>query len=241
MQSNKDRNKCNTQCTVPLNQSRNHSNHERCTEEKRNDGWLSRQNVGGSSGCSSCISALWPLLGAGSRWTMAAVSGTEKPLSPVPCYLHPPPPGQSTKPLATGPPSRTVTAPPRLTWCAEVLLEPHLPWNTEKDGPASLGLGTSCLLCNRPGLGLALLQYECDDIFYDKPKLCTSTLVHRHDSHNYKCWVNPKACLLFHKFTPVVVLKIILTAIHMPMCILSFCFQPWGCPDCPFVLLRPLH
>lgn len=125
-----------------------------------------------------------------------AVSGTEKPLSPVPCPLHSPP-GQSTKPLAAGAPSRAETAPPRLPWSAEVLLEPHLHRSTEKDGPA--WAGHSLPFVHRPGLGLALLQYECDDIYCDKPRLCTTTLLHGPKSQNDKCWVNPKACLSLHK------------------------------------------
>lgn len=47
------------QCTVPWNLCRNRSNHERCTEEKREKRWLAEQaERGGSSGCSSYISAL---------------------------------------------------------------------------------------------------------------------------------------------------------------------------------------
>lgn len=160
---------------------------------------------------------------------MAAGSGTEShpALSPVPCI--PLQPGHSLGP------SRAVTAP----WSAQVLLEPHLPGNTE-NCPAWPGLGAICGLFNRPGLGLALLQYECADIYCDKPRLYKYTSPQT-QLHNYKCWVNPKACLSLYKSTPVVAFKIILSAIHMPTSILSFCFQPWGCPDCSFVLLRPLH
>lgn len=105
-----------------------------------------------------------------------------KALSPVP-YLHSPCRPEHKASCYWAPQQRL--APPRLILCAKVLLEPHLPWNTEKDGPAWLGLGKICLLFNRPGLGLALLQYESDDIYYDKPKLCTNILLHRPNPHNY--------------------------------------------------------